>query len=347
MKWLCIFLLFPLTIYCYKSLDNSSLRYLSKLTNSQQLSMEGEVMKPLLVERISGTEGNAQVQQFIIQEFQQLGWHIELDSFTDITPQGPKNFTNIIVTHNPDRPSRMVLAAHFDSMFSPDFEFIGATDSAIPCGLLIDLARTLNSILSDPEKNYRMNNKTLQLIFFDGEEAFERWSDTDSIYGAKHLAQQWESTYLTHINQAYKNKLDQMEVLVLLDLLGTAEGQFPNYYRTTSWLFYKLVALENRLRNNNLLSTRSEKTGQPLQSLFNPNSLMTFKGEYIGDDHVPFLTRGVNVLHLIPSPFPVVWHTKSDNANCIDPPVVENLSLLFRAFVAEYLELDILSHSEL
>ena len=26
---------------------------------------------------------------------------------------------------------------------------------------------------------------TLQLIFFDGEEAFVRWTDTDSIYGAR------------------------------------------------------------------------------------------------------------------------------------------------------------------
>ena len=32
-------------------------------------------------------------------------------------------------------------------------------------------------------------DSSLQLIFFDGEEAFRIWSDTDSIYGARHLAQ--------------------------------------------------------------------------------------------------------------------------------------------------------------
>lgn len=29
----------------------------------------------------------------------------------------------------------------------------------------------------------------------------------------------------------------------------------------------------------------------------------------IEDDHIPFLRRGVSVLHLIPERFPVVWHT--------------------------------------
>ena len=34
---------------------------------------------------------------------------------------------------------------------------------------------------------------TLQLIFFDGEEAFKTWTATDSIYGARHLAGKWSS----------------------------------------------------------------------------------------------------------------------------------------------------------
>lgn len=35
---------------------------------------------------------------------------------------------------------------------------------------------------------YKAQDVTLQLIFFDGEEAFQKWTDTDSIYGARHLA---------------------------------------------------------------------------------------------------------------------------------------------------------------
>lgn len=32
----------------------------------------------------------------------------------------------------------------------------------------------------------------LQLVFFDGEEAFQQWTATDSLYGARHLAAKWE-----------------------------------------------------------------------------------------------------------------------------------------------------------
>lgn len=33
---------------------------------------------------------------------------------------------------------------------------------------------------------------TPQIVFFDGEEAYNTWTATDSIYGARHLAQKWE-----------------------------------------------------------------------------------------------------------------------------------------------------------
>lgn len=42
-------------------------------------------------------------------------------------------------------------------------------------------------------------NLGLMLIFFDGEEAFENWSVTDSLYGSRHLARKWELT-------SYKNE---------------------------------------------------------------------------------------------------------------------------------------------
>lgn len=35
---------------------------------------------------------------------------------------------------------------------------------------------------------------SLQLVFFDGEEAFEEWTDTDSLYGSRHLAERMADT---------------------------------------------------------------------------------------------------------------------------------------------------------
>jgi hypothetical protein len=36
---------------------------------------------------------------------------------------------------------------------------------------------------------------------------------------------------------------------------------------------------------------------------------------YMGDDHLPFLHRGVSVLHVIAEPFPRVWHTLGVSMN--------------------------------
>ena len=45
----------------------------------------------------------------------------------------------------------------------------------------------------------------LELIFFDGEEAFVQWTATDSIYGARHLARKWKrSNLLEKIVSSFK-----------------------------------------------------------------------------------------------------------------------------------------------
>lgn len=41
--------------------------------------------------------------------------------------------------------------------------------------------------------HYQLQDFSLQLIFFDGEEAFVRWTATDSIYGSRHLAEEMSS----------------------------------------------------------------------------------------------------------------------------------------------------------
>ena len=69
---------------------------------------------------------------------------------------------------------------------------MGATDSAAPCAILLDVAEALNplldnhkALLEDEHEDNPAAYTTLQLIFFDGEEAFKDWTNTDSIYGAR------------------------------------------------------------------------------------------------------------------------------------------------------------------
>lgn len=67
------------------------------------------------------------------------------------TPYGALPFTNIIATLNPSAKRRLVLACHYDSKYyPPQFhgrEFQGATDSAVPCAMMLELARALDEEL--------------------------------------------------------------------------------------------------------------------------------------------------------------------------------------------------------
>jgi hypothetical protein len=65
-----------------------------------------------------------------------------------------------------------------------------------------------------------------------------------------------------------------------------------------------------------------------------------FLGGYVQDDHVPFMARGVDILHMIPSPFPRVWHEITDDGEHLDMDTVEDWTLLVTAFVAEWMELE-------
>ena len=68
------------------------------------------------------------------------------DEFEDKTPLGPKKFTNIIATLDPKADRQLALAAHYDSkLITPENGkyFIGATDSAVPVAMLLDLAKVL------------------------------------------------------------------------------------------------------------------------------------------------------------------------------------------------------------
>ncbi|NXS26780.1 QPCTL protein, partial [Pomatostomus ruficeps] len=54
------------------------------------------------------------------------------------------------------------------------------------CALLLEVATALDAHLQ--RRQGQDPPVTLQLLFLDGEEAFGDWSDTDSLYGARHLA---------------------------------------------------------------------------------------------------------------------------------------------------------------
>ncbi|KAJ8522367.1 hypothetical protein ONZ45_g1019 [Pleurotus djamor] len=281
-------------------------------------------LSKILIPRVSDTANNTLVREYIISKLKALKWHIEEDSFTDKTPFGVKRFTNIIATKDPTAPRRVILSAHFDSKYFGSQTFLGATDSAAPCAMMLDLAETLDPLLnkrkerleSGLEDDEDISDTTLQLVFFDGEEAFVQWTDTDSIYGARHLADKWENTYIApgtkrRLFGPSMTELSTIEHLILLDLLGAPNPRIKSYFLETAWLFDAIADVEKRLGDSGAFAYGDEHDMAPgkWKSYFRARTGSEGNIGYMGDDHVPFLHRGVSILHIISEPFPLVWHT--------------------------------------
>jgi len=78
-----------------------------------------------------------------------LNWTIESDVFQADTPVfGELEFENIIAKLNPNARRYLALACHFDSKYTRERDFIGATDSAVPCAQLINLATVMSKYLT-------------------------------------------------------------------------------------------------------------------------------------------------------------------------------------------------------
>ncbi|XP_020835466.1 glutaminyl-peptide cyclotransferase-like protein isoform X1 [Phascolarctos cinereus] len=309
-----------------RSLPEAHLRALLEQLDPQRLW--GKYLQPLLVERPPGSPGNLKVRKFLEDELRALGagWQVEVDAFSAPTPLGPVAFANVVATLSPEAPYRLTLACHLDSkLFPPGAPpFLGATDSAVPCALLLELVRAL-----DPQLG-RFKDRgapvTLQLLFLDGEEALKEWGPEDSLYGARHLAQRMEQTP----HDFGISEIQAIEIFVLLDLLGARDPIIKSHFPNTAPWFRQLSSIEKRLHRLGLLASH-------------PWEVMYFQpGPPYGavdDDHTPFLRRGVPILHLIPTPFPAVWHTPADTEANLHPPTVHNLSRILAIFLAEYLGL--------
>lgn len=205
---------------------------------------------------------------------------------------------------------------------------------------MLDLAEALDPLLN--ERAARLENgeeddedvaeTTLQLVFFDGEEAFRDWTATDSIYGARyvstaslqrvysqvyrHLAQKWSTTYIQphekrRLLPASTTELGIIEHLILLDLLGAPGPSIRSSFVDTAWLFDQMASAERRLADSGAFVYKNDgaKAEEKFTPFFTPRDSPQFNFGGIEDDHIPFLRLGVDVLHVIASPFPQVWHS--------------------------------------
>lgn len=352
---LALIALLVLQVAAYVPLsEDTILNRLVKPDNADFNIHTGNLLAPILIPRVPGTEGSRKVLQHFVDFFHNSlpEWTVTFQNSTSKTPTHGNTevpFVNLIATRDPPwaesgNVGRLNLVAHYDSKYQPE-GFIGATDSAAPCAMIMHAVRSIDAALSrkwttmqaegstDPDFE---EQKGIQVLLLDGEEAFHSWTSTDSIYGARSLAEEWEHT-MHPATSIYKSFLDSIELFVLLDLLGVSEDlPIPSWQHSSHWSYVHMAEAEQRLRKLDLFRSKSRTWFPEKDKKENDH----FQSYVMQDDHIPFIARGVHVLHLIPARFPSVWHTINDDAEHLDIPTVEDWALLTTVFAAEYMELE-------
>jgi glutaminyl-peptide cyclotransferase len=343
-------------VEAYEPISDETLSILPRPNDDFDIH-NGTLLSPILQTRVPGTPGSTAVLNHFADFFRITlpMWRVEVQNSTSKTPKTKGKdvpFRNFIATLDPPwaqigNVARLTLVAHYDSKLEPE-GFIGGIDSAAPCAMIMHAMRSIDTALGKKWKalkdqelsDFLDEERGIQVIFLDGEEAFDHWTATDSLYGARALASHWDDQIYPAMSE-FKTPLSSISLFVLLDLLGAKGPTIQSYYETTHWAYQSLSALEKRFKSLNQFKTSSidswfidaEKDGHNLSPLGG-----------IQDDHLPFLAKGVEVLHLIDyaplKGFPAVWHTIDDDGEHLDMDTVEDWSMLVTAFVAEWMELE-------
>ena len=171
--------------------------------------------------RVSGSAAVEQTRQYIERTLEGFGYTVTRDEFTAATPIGEVEMANLITVipaadGASDGPA-IVLSGHFDTKLFEAFEFVGANDAGSSTGILLELGRVLAEYPP---------SAPVWLVFFDGEEAFVEWNDSDGRYGSKHMAQRMQAA----------GELDQIGAMILFDMVGDADLSFPKDGNGAEWL---------------------------------------------------------------------------------------------------------------
>jgi glutaminyl-peptide cyclotransferase len=232
--------------------------------------------------RPSGSAAIAETRRYILDQMRAAGVEAREQPFDAQTPIGTIKMANVIATIPGARPERIALATHFDTKLERRFRFVGASDGASSTAAVIELARVLNQ---------RKNAFTIELLFFDGEEAVIEWSGTDHTYGSRH--------YVEAAKKA--GKLAGLKALVLLDLIGDRDLRIRRETNSTAWLTDVIWAAAARVGHDRYFVNEDFTIG--------------------GDDHFEFLAAGVPAVDIIDLDYRA-WHTADD-----DLPAVSARSL--------------------
>ena len=204
--------------------------------------------------RYNGSAGLLCAQKYLKQQFAHD--NLQVDTFVASTPEGPQQMSNMIVRFPGKKDGVIVLATHYETNYwLRNTTFVGANDGAATTGLLLEIANHL--------RGKTLDGYSVWLVFFDGEESVgPTWTDSDSLYGSRHLAAKWQTD----------GTLKKIKGLLLADLIGDRDLDVSRVTTATPEI-------------EDLVYEAAKKTG---------NASHFFKRSAAElDDHIPFAQRGV------------------------------------------------------
>lgn len=256
-------------------------------SGSQFPSIDGDKVMQYVKEVVAigsrrvGSPGHEKLQQLIHSKLK--GDRVEDDSFTAQTPVGSFKMDNIIAKFPGKKDGIIVVAGHYDTNYPLPKNYVGANDGGSSTGLLLALA---DHFRSHPPEGY-----SIWLVWTDGEEAFAKWSDSDSLYGTRHLAQQWQQD----------GTAKKIKAFLLVDMIGDADLDIQKETNSTPWL-------------SNLVYKAASNLGY--QSHFYQTEAA------IDDDHLPMLKIGIPSVDIIDLDYGynnAYHHTPEDTIDKLSP----------------------------
>jgi glutaminyl-peptide cyclotransferase len=251
--------------------------------------------------RPAGSEALEKSRLYIIEQLKSAGWTVARSEFSDQTPRGKMTFVNLIArfgTSEKKEAAQFLLCSHYDTKTFDTIRFVGANDGGSSTGLLIEMARVLalNPALA----------AKIELLFFDGEEAFENFTATDGLYGSRHFAQELRDS----------GKAKSVRGGILFDMIGDKSLDVTLPPDSPADLTRNIFAAAD------VLGQRTH---------------FTYLSGGMTDDHTPLNEIGIPVIDLIDFDFPP-WHTAGDT---LDKISAESLEIVGRVALYDLVQFEL------
>lgn len=244
--------------------------------------------------RPPASDGIKRTQWYIQSELESYGCKVESDDFGADTPIGRLAMKNLVVKIPGASSNVVLLATHYDTLRMPNF--VGADDGGSSTAVMLELARILCK---------RKNALSIRIAFFDGEEALEKWSETDSRYGSRQMA----------ARLAASGDMRRIKAMLLADIVGNRNLRIKRESSSTPWLADLVWSVARRLGYDDVFVSDEIS---------------------IEDDHDSFLKRGVAAVDVIDLEVPY-WHTTQDT---LDKVSARSLAIVGHVFLESVAELE-------